>query len=94
LTLAYICVANGAAIDSKKEQAQVVTYKYNQLPNNGYHFAYELSDGQIRDEFATFDDGILRIKGIYSYIGDDGKNYVVQYTADENGNKVKEFIKH
>lgn len=79
-----------APIDKKKEEPKIIRYEYKQLPNNGYHFVYELSDGQIRDEFATFEevDGelLLRITGYYSYISSDNKTHTVEYTADENGN--------
>lgn len=76
-----------APINGNKSQPQIIKYSYRHLPNNGYHFIYELSDGQSRDEFGSFDNeaGILRITGIYTYIGEDNKLYTVQYTADENG---------
>ena len=52
--------------------------------------SYEQSDGQKREETGRFknpgtDDEILEQKGWYSYIGDDGKTYRVDYIADENG---------
>lgn len=51
---------------------------------------YETSDGQTRSETGSFkDDGdsgkILQVVGSYTYNGDDGKRYIVNYTADENG---------
>jgi hypothetical protein len=53
-----------------------------------------LSDGQTREETGTYDeDGNLRIKGSYSYFGDDKKKYKVQYTADENGKELISFFK-
>lgn len=56
---------------------------------------YETSDGQTRDETGTFkDDGdsgkILQVVGSYTYNGDEGKRYVVNYTANENGYKQTE----
>lgn len=87
--LLVINLVTPAPLNDKKDQPKIVQYKFRQLPNNGYHFIYELSDGQSRDEFASFEDGILRITGTYSYIGDDKKTYTVQYTADENGYDAK-----
>lgn len=48
-----------------------------------------MSDGQTREETGTYDeDGNLKIKGSYSYHGDDNKKYKVEYTADENGKEL------
>ncbi|XP_037943947.1 endocuticle structural glycoprotein SgAbd-3 [Teleopsis dalmanni] len=55
-----------------------------------YHYHYELGDGSKATQ-----DGVLKhvdadhdgeaIEGKFAYISDDGKEYVVSYTADENG---------
>lgn len=31
------------------------------------------------------DAKVITVKGTYKYVGDDGKIYVVNYTADEKG---------
>lgn len=72
-----------------KNQVEVVAYSFRHLANNGYHFMYELSDGQSRDELGIFEnvDGklLLQVTGTYTYVGDDSKIYTVSYTADKNG---------
>ncbi|CAB0042865.1 unnamed protein product [Trichogramma brassicae] len=61
-----------------------------------YQFAYELSDGQRREESADVqvvrearsgeETVLLRQTGSFSYVSpDDGKTYTVKYVADENG---------
>ncbi|CAB0034646.1 unnamed protein product [Trichogramma brassicae] len=74
------------------------TYLVRETPSDnigvdGYQFAYELSDGQTRQEKAEFiaprnanEEGILRVTGSYSYYNPyDGQTYTVTYVADENG---------
>jgi hypothetical protein len=63
---------------------------------NFIHFfcRYVLSDGQFRFENGTFEivDNVpsLVVLGSYSFVGDDGKKYVVNYKADKNGYKAEE----
>lgn len=59
--------------------------------------SYETSDGQTRDEVGYFRDDeklgkILTVRGSYSYIGDEGKQYIVRYSADENGYRQEEGL--
>lgn len=48
---------------------------------------YELDNGQIFSEAGALkDDGVTQyVKGSYSFQGDDGETYWVNYTADEEG---------
>lgn len=50
---------------------------------------YELSDGQYKDEYGSFqqigDQLVLVITGKYEYRDEDGKEYSVRYTSDEKG---------
>jgi len=39
--------------------------------------------GQVND--VGTDDEAISVKGSYSYIGDDGVTYTVNYIADKNG---------
>ncbi|XP_029163168.1 endocuticle structural protein SgAbd-6-like [Nylanderia fulva] len=62
----------------------------NNIGVGGYHFSYEQSDGQKREETAELknegtDDEALSVVGSFSYIAPDGHTYRVDYTADETG---------
>ena len=50
---------------------------------------YDLTDEQSRAEEGKLvqvgDKQVLRVIGTYSFVGDDGKIYKVNYAADENG---------
>jgi len=59
--------------------------------NNGYHYAYQTENGIAAEQTGVIGshqgrsaDGISAT-GFYQYVGDDGKTYRVDYTADENG---------
>ncbi|RLU26259.1 hypothetical protein DMN91_000052 [Ooceraea biroi] len=62
----------------------------NNIGVGGYHFSYEQSDGQKREETAELknegtDDEALSVVGSFSFIAPDGHTYRVDYTADETG---------
>ncbi|CAG9800239.1 unnamed protein product [Chironomus riparius] len=81
--------ANCAPLDA----VEVTKQTFNKFLNQGYNFLYSLSDGQTREETGTYDEnGNLKIKGSYSYNGDDNKKYKVQYTADENGYQAQSEV--
>lgn len=71
---------------------EIVRYEYEHLPNNGYKYSFDLSDGQYRDEEGSFkkigENLVLTVTGSYGYTGADGKQYKFRYTADENGYRV------
>lgn len=57
---------------------------------SGYKFGYEsangiqvIEQGQVKNEGQKDEANVA--EGFYSYKGDDGKEYSVQYVADENG---------
>lgn len=57
---------------------------------NGYSYSYETENGIHAAEGAQLVNkgtnvAALRKTGFYEYVGDDGKTYRVDYTADENG---------
>ncbi|KAK3930035.1 Larval cuticle protein 65Ag2 [Frankliniella fusca] len=52
--------------------------------------SYETGNGIKADESGKVNNAgqeneAIAVQGSYSYIGDDGQTYSVQYTADENG---------
>jgi len=66
----------------------VIRYEYEHLPDHGYRFVYELSDGQVREEEGIFDKSVLVVNGHYAFTSTDGQEFRVDYTADENGFRV------
>lgn len=70
------------------------------LPTNNIHFAFhgyfnlhfslELSNGIKNDATGQIvrqgeEDESIAVRGTYSHLGSNGKLYIVDYVADENG---------
>ncbi|XP_017134636.2 larval cuticle protein 65Ag1-like [Drosophila miranda] len=69
--------------------AETLRYDSNVEPES-YNYAVETSDGKSVAEVGRLDDlgteeEAIVVKGSYSYIGDDGVTYSVNYIADKNG---------
>nr|XP_026493229.1 endocuticle structural glycoprotein SgAbd-3-like [Vanessa tameamea] len=75
---------------SASSQAEILRYE-NEIDGQGWHYAYETSDGTKAEQDGRVlpgsvpEEGSLQVSGSFSYIGDDGQTYSVSYTADENG---------
>ncbi|CAG5015068.1 unnamed protein product [Parnassius apollo] len=75
---------------SASSQAEILRYE-NEINEEGYHYAYETSDGIKAEQNGRVipgagpEEGSLQVSGSYSYVGDDGQTYTITYTADENG---------
>ncbi|XP_060517048.1 putative mediator of RNA polymerase II transcription subunit 26 [Cylas formicarius] len=72
------------------QQARILKYDNEEFPPEAYSYSFDTSDGIHKDEIgvvrnAGTDNEALAVQGSYSYIGPDGKEYTVSYTADENG---------
>uniref|UniRef100_A0A182PI47 Uncharacterized protein n=1 Tax=Anopheles epiroticus TaxID=199890 RepID=A0A182PI47_9DIPT len=87
----------GAPVDSGATP-YIVQYENNNAQSEGYNFGYELSDEQRRQEEGTIryskdeegkDVQFVAVQGRYSYVGDDGRTYWVEYIADENGYRTR-----
>ncbi|OWR42844.1 cuticle protein 1 [Danaus plexippus plexippus] len=75
---------------SGAKAAKVIKFNLNNIGVNGYDYAYETSDGKLASEMAVLknaglENESLEVRGFFSYLGDDGKVYRVDYVANENG---------
>ncbi|XP_046836902.1 flexible cuticle protein 12-like [Vespa crabro] len=91
IILATLLVASLAAPQGNPNEITIVKQEeVNNIGVGGYHFSYEQSDGQKRDETAELrnegtDDEELAVTGSFSFISPDGHTYRVDYTADKDG---------
>ncbi|XP_018562146.1 flexible cuticle protein 12-like [Anoplophora glabripennis] len=74
-----------------KTVPQVLKYNFQNFLR-GFSFSVDTSDqfhhearGELRSETGREEDEGIEVQGFYSYIGDDGKEYRVDYTAGKNG---------
>ncbi|CRL03001.1 CLUMA_CG016579, isoform A [Clunio marinus] len=87
--LLLFVVAIAVTLASPERKEEVVTTQ-NGVGLGGYSFAYETKDGQVREEHGNMknnetEDGVMYVRGTYSFVGDDGQTYTVSYIIDENG---------
>lgn len=78
-----------AAPPQSSQDAQVVRFDSDVQPE-GYKFVVETSDGKLHQEEGQLKDvgtdhEAMVVRGTFSYVGDDGQTYTVNYVADENG---------
>ncbi|KAI9587667.1 larval cuticle protein 65Ag1-like [Glossina fuscipes] len=78
-----------APVQNAAQEAQVLRFDSDVQPE-GYRFLVETSDGKLHQEEGQLKDvgtdhEAIVVRGSYSYIGDDGQTYTVNYLADENG---------
>ncbi|XP_037808739.1 pupal cuticle protein 20 [Lucilia sericata] len=70
-------------------QIPILRNDYSNDGSGNYNFGFETGNGIKRDESGHFQGswpgGSLNVAGSYSYTGDDGKLYSVNYKADSNG---------
>ncbi|XP_017785783.1 PREDICTED: flexible cuticle protein 12-like [Nicrophorus vespilloides] len=89
LLLVLLTIVNG--MPKPEANSKIINYEYNTMYlGGGYKYAFESDDGIKKEETGEIvnegrDDQFIKVTGSYSYIGDDGKMYMVVYTADENG---------
>lgn len=73
-----------------EDHAQILRYENEQSEDHSYNFAFDTSDGISRQEQAELknvgaEDEAMVVRGSFSYTGDDGIVYTINYIADENG---------
>uniref|UniRef100_A0A182Q1R9 Uncharacterized protein n=1 Tax=Anopheles farauti TaxID=69004 RepID=A0A182Q1R9_9DIPT len=83
LCLLGVCLAEETSIVADDKEMNV---------DGSYKFHYEQSDGQKREEMAELKASAvdpevqaISVSGSYEYTDNNGKRYLVTYTADENG---------
>lgn len=81
---------NGNGYRSAEARANILRYSNENNGDGNYHFEYETENkisqqevGQVKD--VAPEGGVTVVQGTYSYVGDDGQTYTVNYVADENG---------
>ncbi|XP_011183220.1 pupal cuticle protein 27 [Zeugodacus cucurbitae] len=70
------------------KQIPIVRQDYASDSSGNYNFGFETANGIQRAESGDVQGkpkSSLNVKGSYSYIGDDGRTYTINYRADENG---------
>ncbi|KAM8719632.1 hypothetical protein ACLKA7_005807 [Drosophila subpalustris] len=71
------------------QQIPIVRSDYQSDASGNYNFGFDTGNGIHRDETGEFKGGwphgSLGVRGSYSYTGDDGQQYTVNYKADKNG---------
>ncbi|XP_039965446.1 larval cuticle protein 65Ag1-like [Bactrocera tryoni] len=77
------------AFAAPQKDAETLRYDSQVEPLN-YQYNVETSDGKAAQEQGVVqdlgsEDEAIAVRGFYSYIGDDGQTYRVDYIADKNG---------
>ena len=88
-------VASGSSVSTSVVKAvtqppvAITKYENTGVNNGQYHYSYETENGISQDvsgEMKTVNDAqVYVMKGSYSYIGNDGQTYTVDWYADETG---------
>ncbi|XP_069674205.1 endocuticle structural glycoprotein SgAbd-5-like [Periplaneta americana] len=90
LTLVFAAIlAVAVAVPQSGKDAQITAYS-NDVGLDGYNFAFQTSDGISRNEQGTLknpgtENEAIEVRGTYTYKGVDGKDYTVNFVANENG---------
>ncbi|XP_013110236.2 larval cuticle protein 65Ag1-like [Stomoxys calcitrans] len=77
------------ALAADPKDAETLRYDANVEPER-YDFNVATSDGKNFQEQGEIEnlgseDEAIAVRGSYSYVGDDGQTYTVNYIADKNG---------
>lgn len=85
----FVVAATFVATVVAEDVIPIVSQEMEVLPEGKYHYSYESGDGskvsQEGEMKGTGEEAGPVVQGKYSYQGEDGKTYSVEYTADENG---------
>jgi len=69
---------------------EVLRYDNDNIGVDGFSYGYETSGGIKAEEVGKLinpgqENEAIAVRGSFSYTGDDGQVYTVNYVADENG---------
>ncbi|XP_063697907.1 flexible cuticle protein 12-like [Culicoides brevitarsis] len=81
------CIAMACA-DNPNAADETLRYDSVNTGVDGYTFGFETSGGIKHEEDGKVIDpetSGIAVRGSYSFVGDDGVTYTVNYVADENG---------
>lgn len=86
---ALFAVALAGPVITTNKDAYIVSQHSDVEPLN-YNFGSSTSDGKVAEEQGHIEDlgtphEAISVKGSFSYVGDDGNTYAVNYIADRNG---------
>ncbi|XP_037962347.2 pupal cuticle protein 36 [Plutella xylostella] len=80
---AYNAPASTRQQSSFEANAQILKYN-NEVTAEGFSYDFETSNGIRADARGVATNGV-QSQGSFGYKGDDGQDYSITYTADENG---------
>ncbi|KAG8222316.1 hypothetical protein J437_LFUL001858 [Ladona fulva] len=83
-------IAVVASRPQNPKDVTITSYSSDNIGLDGYNFQYALSDGTSRQETgelknAGTENEALVVRGSFTYRGEDGKEYTINFVADENG---------
>ncbi|XP_065720631.1 larval cuticle protein 65Ag1 [Drosophila suzukii] len=90
MKFAIVLVALFAVALAAPTQEVSVLKHVSDVGADGFNYAVETSDGSKKEESghlinAGTENEAIAVRGSFSFLGDDGVTYTVNYVADENG---------
>ncbi|XP_017010504.2 larval cuticle protein 65Ag1-like [Drosophila takahashii] len=85
---ALFAVAAAGLLRSPSSEVQILK-QASDVSESGFNYNWETSDGQAAQAAGQLKnigkEQAIAVKGFFSFVGDDGLTYKVNYIADENG---------
>ncbi|XP_017010502.2 larval cuticle protein 65Ag1-like [Drosophila takahashii] len=87
---ALFAVAAAGTSRLQSPQEAVILKQASDIEPSSFAYNWETSDGQAAQAAGQLknigtEQEALAVKGSFSFVGDDGQTYTVNYIADENG---------
>ncbi|CAH0729112.1 unnamed protein product, partial [Brenthis ino] len=85
-----VAVASAATIPVDSKSAVITSQEFDNIGVNGYNYKYVSSDGKSASEEAVLknpgtETEAIEVRGVFSYVGNDGVLYEVKYISNEKG---------